>query len=77
MLSQRRNWTATESTIRENVMMVRRLHASKGASILWATDYQVFIKKILLHGIAVRTNETIRNQCSILDLEGALIIGGT
>ena len=58
-------------------MMVRMLHASKGANIFRATDYQVLINKILWHGIAFRTYETIRNQCPILDLEGEPIIGGT
>ena len=58
-------------------MMVRRLHASKGANILGAPAYQVLINKIILHGTAFRTYETIRNKCSFQDSQGAPIIGGT
>ena len=48
MLSQRRNSAGPGNTIRGNVMMVYRLHASKGASTLRATDNQVLNNKKLM-----------------------------
>ena len=48
MLPQRWNSTGPVSTIRGNVMLVRRLHATKWVNILWGTSYLVLVNKILL-----------------------------